>query len=303
MGREGTRPGSPARARRVVARCASAQPRAASHRAPPLLAQACPPVVALPSVGPARQPSAELRRVLRALLTRSVAHRMSLNALRLDPWLTKQHTAPLAAQPSLRAPAPPQAAAAPAAASPVEQVSGHAGALARAGQTVLAKASTAAEFSFYAAIASSDLALHVPILYGRRRSNGAPTGSPPAAGSGACVLLVQDITEGMGAPCLMDVKMGSRTVLDAELADGTLRADLLKKMVRRSHHGRRLPSADAHAAAGAACRGAIARCRPRRSSALPRAHSRAPASPGSPPCALPLPTAPPARPRACVGRT
>jgi hypothetical protein len=234
--------------RRARARAARGPPRhAASSRHLPAprararpTAQDCPERVPLPKGG---RVSALLKRVMQELLTRDWTARMTLNQLRLHPWLTKHGQFPLSAQPTaLVAVSDAEIASA---ITPLMQVSGHEGALERAGGTTLVKKSTSEEYVFYTRIAASDIAPHVPILYGMQEE------APPRVGSlgrmvratrhsetavdepmGECKFLLQDLTSGMGSPCVMDIKMGKRTALESDHADTRIREDLLRKMVR-----------------------------------------------------------------------
>ena len=75
---------------------------------------------------------------------------------------------------------------------------------------------------------SSELRELVP-AYTRDVPLEAWSGKEPGEGS-VCVQM-QDLTAGFGArPCVMDIKIGSRTFLEDEVSNQKLRPDMLKKM-------------------------------------------------------------------------
>ena len=109
-------------------------------------------------------PSDGLGEVLDGLLTRSVSQRLTLNQLRLHPWIDRDGSQPLYVQPDMQ-PIVVSDAEVDGALTMLVQASGHEGALQRSTSNSLLKQTSTREAAFYRSIAASDLASCVPILY------------------------------------------------------------------------------------------------------------------------------------------
>ena len=106
-------------------------------------------------------------------------------------------------------------------------VSGHVKNFLQLGAHTIVKTTTRSERAAYESLVDTDVECWFPRL--RHAVNGT---SAVAAEEGSSMLFLQDLTAGMLAPCVMDIKMGTRVVTETLLqakAAGKGRADLYKK--------------------------------------------------------------------------
>jgi len=89
----------------------------------------------------------------------------------------------------------------------------------------LLKETSERELRVFEAIQSTPLASFAPAFYGEE--NG-----PADADKRLVHIRMQDLTAGMRAPCVMDIKMGTRTFLESEVSNQKPRHDLVEKMVK-----------------------------------------------------------------------
>ena len=196
-----------------------------------------------------------LAALVRGLLTRDVAARLTLGQLRSDAWLTDDGAQPLPHQPTMKIQVSPHeiaqaftnrkavavgSAAGPSAMGktlsfcarptaegvPSEQKSegasspevgkGAAAGWLREGENTIRKRGTEAEATIYRTLAAAgNLAPHIPVIYSISEVE-ADEGSE---GGAHADILMQDLVAEMMRPCALAVVMGSRTVTPADWSD------------------------------------------------------------------------------------
>uniref|UniRef100_A0A7S2BN26 Kinase n=1 Tax=Haptolina brevifila TaxID=156173 RepID=A0A7S2BN26_9EUKA len=107
------------------------------------------------------------------------------------------------------------------------QASGHNAAFNVLPNGALLKRTTSRELRVFESIAGTPLAALCPHFYGVRE----PEGNTPNKAGDELHVIMQDLTAGMSAPCVMDIKMGTRTFLEREVESTKLRDDLVEKMI------------------------------------------------------------------------
>ena len=127
-----------------------------------------------------------------------------------------------------------------AAEAPLVQVAGH-GMLERERPGVVRKLAVARELAAYRT-APPDLADHLPSFHGADevgdasdgggggRCGGGGLGSASKSGLGMASIFIEDLTAGLRRPCVMDVKMGTRTFQEKVVDDPSRRTDMTKKI-------------------------------------------------------------------------
>jgi len=206
---------------------------------------------AIRDVGPQISAPAEagpgLARVLEALLTKDTKTRLTLNQLRLDDWLTDAGKQPLPVQPVVKVVVT---------AEEIEQAISNRKAIAvgsasgpsflgtatgnsfigwkREGSQIIKKRGTEREARFFKAVAGSDLAAHIPILYGIGSADEedadvelSTRGSRRSETFGAYVpdssryedIRMQDLAASMTRPCAMSFMMGTRTITAEDMTE------------------------------------------------------------------------------------
>lgn len=98
------------------------------------------------------------------------------------------------------------------------QAAGHAGIFKRKDKNVITKAATKREQCVYEAVQATPLQQFLPEYHGAEEAEA------------MCNIFLEDLTAGMEAPAVMDIKMGMRTFLESEADNPKLRPDLAAKM-------------------------------------------------------------------------
>eukprot|EP00316_Scyphosphaera_apsteinii_P021216 CAMPEP_0119316922 /NCGR_PEP_ID=MMETSP1333-20130426/41381_1 /TAXON_ID=418940 /ORGANISM="Scyphosphaera apsteinii, Strain RCC1455" /LENGTH=364 /DNA_ID=CAMNT_0007322703 /DNA_START=221 /DNA_END=1315 /DNA_ORIENTATION=- len=111
-----------------------------------------------------------------------------------------------------------------------QQVGGHPGALTRLSDDKVSKNTSRRELIVYQALQGSDLARFMPLFYGFDDRPGA------LEKDHYVILQIQDVTADYKKPCVMDIKMGTRTFLESEVTNQTLRPDLAEKLYKLNPH-------------------------------------------------------------------
>jgi hypothetical protein len=210
-------------------------------------------------VSPPSEASAGLANVIRGLLTRTPATRLTLAQLRHDPWLTKEGSQHLPVQPvvkvevsaeeiaqavSNRAAIAVGSAAGPSSFGAALQLvgvgagstSGSSGGWKREGVATIIKRTDEGEADFWRSIsASGHLAPHLPLLYTIQGVDEVGDGEVDVTKEGRRVfdITMQDLVAPMTRPCALALLMGNHTVTKEMLAldaANTPRADLLEAL-------------------------------------------------------------------------
>jgi len=191
---------------------------------------------------------ANFRAVIEGLMTRDPQHRLTLNQLRMHPWLTNDDKVTLPQQPvmkvnvtqeeieqavSNRAAIAYQSSAGP---SSLARATGYIADWKREGQATIRKKATEAEANFYRAIsASGHLSPHIPVIYSIDRPSEHPTASfrtTSKTEEQVYEVRMQDLAGGMTWPCAMAFVMGCRTATPGDFLPENARppAEMLASM-------------------------------------------------------------------------
>ena len=222
----------------------------------------CAPVLDAP-----KETSEGLGGVIRGLLTRDVAKRITLSNLRLHEWLTDESAQPLPVQPVVkievtdeeiaqavtnRALIQEGSAAGPSAIGETLSLIGQgdsSGGWKREGMATIRKRTTQQDAMFWKAIsASGHLAPHLPIIY----SIGTFDDEEEADGGGGkgtsteqvYDIRMQDLVAPMARPCALGLIMGSRTTTPLELHSGALAAPIAELLPALTKLRADAPTAD-----------------------------------------------------------